>query len=116
MVVQDRGFLSTIAYQGYGRELNLSVIQWLNELTTGHLYPDLVLFLDVKPGEARKRGSMQDRIEQSGDDFHDQVWRGFATEITRSRNYVKSVRIDGTQPPDRVFEDVVRVLAEKILN
>ena len=76
IVLVDRFFLSTYAYQIIGRGLPEPEVRAANRLATGGLVPDLTLLLDVQAteglGRADARGS-RDRIERSGDDFHERV-------------------------------------------
>ena len=78
-VVSDRSVYSTLAYQGYGRELNLDEVRHINEWAIGGRWPDLVLLLDAAPEvlERRMRGRQLDRFEQEGDEFHQRVREGF---------------------------------------
>ena len=70
-VLCDRFTGSTVAYQGYGRGHDLTVIQQLNQLATGGLEPDLTIWLDLPLGAAlRRRGHRSaDRIEAAGGEF-----------------------------------------------
>lgn len=80
-VVCDRYTDSTVAYQGYGRQLDIDLINQLNQLATGGLKSDLTLWLNVSPevglARMRERGEA-DRIEQASQDFHQRVAAGFA--------------------------------------
>jgi dTMP kinase len=80
MVLLDRFFLSTYAYQIVGRGLPEEEVRAANRLATGGLVPDLTLLLDVPPreglGRADARGK-RDRMERSGDDFHERVGNAF---------------------------------------
>ncbi len=80
-VLCDRYTDSTVAYQGYGRQLDLSLIGQLNKIATGGLKSDLTLWLnvssDVGLARMRQRGDA-DRIEQASQDFHQRVNSGFA--------------------------------------
>ncbi|GAC1420956.1 MAG: dTMP kinase [Gemmatimonadaceae bacterium] len=80
VVLLDRFFLSTYAYQIFGRGLPETEIRSANGLATAGLVPDLTLLLDVAPaeglGRADARGA-RDRMERSGDDFHQRVGRAF---------------------------------------
>ena len=73
IVVCDRFYDSTTAYQGYGRNLPLDEIRTLNRLCTAGTTPDLTLFVDVDPDEIKQRkiraGLKPDRMERSGDVF-----------------------------------------------
>jgi dTMP kinase len=80
-VVSDRTVYSTLAYQGYGRQLDVDEIRHLNEWATGGLWPDVVVFLDT-PDEViaeRMRRRQLDRFEAAGAEFHDRVLEGFRT-------------------------------------
>jgi dTMP kinase len=87
IVVCDRFYDSTTAYQGYGRTLPLDAVKAVNAFAAGSTVPDLTLFVDVDPEEIRRRrlkdGDAPDRMEQSGDDFYEKVVRGYR-EIARS--------------------------------
>lgn len=85
IVLLDRFFLSTYAYQIAGRGLPEDEVRSANALATGGLVPDLTLVLDVDPEEglsrARSRGA-PDRMERSGKEFHDRVADAFRTYLT----------------------------------
>jgi len=80
VVLVDRFFLSTYAYQIFGRGLPEPEIRAANRLATAGLVPDLTLLLDVPAaeglGRADARGA-RDRMERSGDDFHQRVTNAF---------------------------------------
>ena len=77
-VVCDRYTYSTLAYQGYGREMDVGLLTKLNDLVTEGLYPDLVVLLDADPVEGlqRKKGPV-DRFEREDLDFHRAVRDGY---------------------------------------
>lgn len=89
VIIADRFAGSTVAYQGYGRGIDLERINWLNDFATGGRYPDLTLLLDVDPavGLGRVKGRQLslgmldddgfDRFEDADIAFHDKVRRGF---------------------------------------
>ena len=94
VVIADRFAGSTIAYQGYGRGVDLERIGWLNDLATGGLYPDLTILLDIDPPEGLKRANRRkqeprqqlrlplgdavaDRFEGEATNFHYRVSSGF---------------------------------------
>jgi len=93
LVLADRYLDSTIAYQGYGRGLDLDFLTQLNELCTGGLKPDLTLLLDVDPWEGlRRRGGEQpDRLEQEGIVFQQKVRQGYLEIATREPERVKVI-------------------------
>jgi dTMP kinase len=85
VVVADRFFLSTYAYQGAGRGLPLAELRAANAMATGGLVPDLTLLLDLAPADglarAARRGAA-DRIERASADFHARVAAAFAESAT----------------------------------
>ncbi len=87
LVVADRFSMSTFAYQGYGRGLDLERVRELDRFATGGLVPDVYLVFDlrVEQGTARQRqqGSDEDRIEREGDSFLRLVRDGYL-ELARS--------------------------------
>lgn len=77
VVVCERYTDSTLAYQGYGRGLDLGLLRRLNELATGGVTPDLTLVLDMPAAEARLDVTRLDRLESVGDGFRERVAEGF---------------------------------------
>ena len=79
IVICDRYTDSTMAYQGYGRGLDLHSIQTVNNICTQSIFPDLVILLDipVDMGLARKRFPSQDRFEREEVAFHQRVRNGY---------------------------------------
>ncbi|HSR43551.1 MAG TPA: dTMP kinase, partial [Longimicrobiales bacterium] len=114
VVVADRYDLSTLAYQGYGRGLDLDAVRGANDLATGGLRPDLYLLLDVEVErglERRRRdGDPEDRIEGAGADFLGRVRRGYL-EIARYDDRVEVV--EGDAPPERVQARLRSILRER---
>jgi dTMP kinase len=80
IVITDRFSDSTIAYQGYGREIDLKLIASLDAIATNRLRPDLTILLDIdaETGLRRNReANKEDRLELEDISFHDKVRRGF---------------------------------------
>ena len=79
VVICDRFTDSTVAYQGYGRGIDVSLIERLNREATGGLKPDLTVLIDLPVEEAFERISdrRKDRMESEGFDFHRRVRDGF---------------------------------------
>ena len=77
-VVCDRFIASSLAYQGYGRELVVDEVAWINDWGTGGLRPDLTILVDVPWSIAATRLSGDlDRLEAVGDEFHERVAAGY---------------------------------------
>ncbi|WP_298975746.1 dTMP kinase [uncultured Thermosynechococcus sp.] len=112
IVLCDRYTASTIAYQGYGRGLDLQTIEQINEIATGGLAADLILWLDlpVSVGLARtqQRGAT-DRLEQNAVAFHERVRQGFMALAQEGGS--RWQRMDANQPPDQVSEAIQKCLA-----
>ena len=79
VVICDRYVYSTLAYQSYGRGLDIQMVTRINEISTGGLSPELVVLLDLAPevGFSRKAGQQLDRFERESGDFHQRVRQGF---------------------------------------
>lgn len=111
LILCDRYVDSTIAYQGYGRGLDLSLIHQLNQLATHGLQSDLTLWLDLDPaiGLARTdRRATRDRIEQADLSFHQRVHQGFMTLASQSPD--RMIRIDANQPEETVAVQIQATL------
>lgn len=103
-VLCSRYTLSSLAYQGWGRGLDLDLIRRLNQLATGGLEPDYVFLLDLPPGVAYERTRERDRFEGEGLEFFTRVRVGYL-ELIRSvpRAYV----IDATLSQQRVLGEIL---------
>ena len=115
VVVADRFDLSTLAYQGYGRGLELARVRAAMEVATGDLRPDLYLVLDVpvEEGVARRRatGGSEDRIERAGTDFLRAVRDGYL-ELAEAGERVELV--SGLGSSLRVQERVLGCLRRRL--
>jgi dTMP kinase len=78
VVICDRFTHSTSVYQGYGRGLDLTFVETVNNMATANLKPDLIVLLDIPPeqGLARKR-SLKDRFEREDLSFHRRIREGY---------------------------------------
>jgi len=111
-VISDRFSDSTVAYQGYGRGLDIELIKAANAFACEDLAPDLTLLLDVEPAvsAARMRSreaathTTADRIECAGDVFHARLRAGFLEMAAQEP--VRIVRVDANGTPDEVWEQV----------
>jgi dTMP kinase len=107
-VLCDRFTDSTLAYQGYGRGLNLSLLKVFNAFAAEDLKPDLTLLLDVPPAVSRARlaarqaatDTTADRIEEAGEAFHTRLRDGFL-DLARAEPD-RFVLIDATRSSEEV--------------
>ena len=106
-VVASRYRMSSLAYQGYGRGIDLELVRRLNEAATGGQKADVTFLVDLPVGMALARKKDADRIEDESLGFHQRVRDGFL-ELARED---ESVRVlDGCQSPERIAEDVASCL------
>ena len=112
VVLADRFSLSTLAYQGYGRGLDLDDVREAIRIATGGLDADLYVVLDLpaREGTARQQrdGMQPDRIEQAGDAFLSRVREGYL-ELAESEVTVRTVSARGK--PEEVHMRIRELLA-----
>jgi dTMP kinase len=122
VVLMDRFFLSTYAYQVVGRGLDETAIRSANAMATGGLVPDLTIVLRLGAAEGLARASKRsghDRIEGSGEEFHARVERAFEmfADSDWQRDHPECgpiVVVDGKGNPQEVHQRVVDALARKL--
>jgi len=113
-IVCDRFSDSTVAYQGYGRGLDLSTIDTINRFATGGIKPDLTILLDMPASEAikRKHGREDDRFDSDDIAFHNRIRQGFLSLARKEAG--RWVVINATQSVEqignRIWEEVSRRL------
>lgn len=113
IVLCDRFLISSLAYQGVGRDLGIENVRKINEFAINGVYPDFVLFFDVDPITTLKRKSSldtADRLEKEGNNFHERVYNGYK-EILNSENNIEI--IDATQSVEDVFSQCIKVLKRR---
>jgi dTMP kinase len=114
VVLCDRYRDSTLAYQGYGRGVDLATLTHLQEQATGGLLPTLTFLLDlpVEEGLSRIPPKSLDRLDRETKDFHRLVREGYL-EMTRTEPSRWMV-VDAAQPPDRLAERILAVTIERL--
>ncbi|ABW30973.1 dTMP kinase [Acaryochloris marina] len=120
LVLCDRYTDSTIAYQGYGRELDLTLIHQLNQIATQGLVSDLTFWLDIDPefGLARTHDREQDpeietdRMEANEIAFHQRLRQGFA-DLAR-QHPERIFRIEAHQSDDVVAQQIQGILESRL--
>ncbi|MBR1867952.1 MAG: dTMP kinase, partial [Clostridia bacterium] len=107
-VVCDRYIDSSFAYQAYARGLGFDFVSEINSYAMKNGMPDLTLFFDISPDEAflRKGGAdKNDRLEQSGMDFHRKVYEGYLQLLKKYPERVKMV--DARKSVEEIFGEVL---------
>ncbi len=109
VVLCDRYLDSTVAYQGWGRGLDVTLIEQMNHVATEGLTPDLTLWLDVPVAvglaRARGRGAL-DHMEQESLAFHERVRQGY--QHLTAQYPERMVRIAAALPVEQFFSRFVR--------
>lgn len=108
VVLIDRFFDSTTAYQGYGRGIDLENVKRANLLATGGLTPQLTFFIDIAWEESRRRKSNghMDRLESEDQDFFNRIRNGY---LQLAQTHAKRFRIiDGNLSPEAVHEAIYK--------
>ena len=87
-VISDRFSDSTLAYQGYGRKIDLEIIKKIESIVCQGEYPDITFFLEISPKESilRRKNEIPDRIESEGIRFLEKVNEGFKL-IAKEKNW-----------------------------
>lgn len=115
IVLCDRFNDSTVAYQGYARELGAKTVQELCAFVCGKTVPDLTFYLDIDPRTGMDRAIRQqrnmDRMEKEKVAFHNKVREGFLAIADKEQDRVYI--IDASQTADEVFQQTLRVIQHK---
>ena len=110
LVICQRYAYSTIAYQGYGRGLDIELLNKMNDSATGGLTPDVAIFIDVPADEGWKRvqdSGTPDRLESEGLKFLREVESGYHRML---KSCPEMVKVDGTQEIDTIFHEIVSIV------
>ncbi|RLJ70796.1 thymidylate kinase [Hydrogenivirga caldilitoris] len=110
VVILDRFIDSTLAYQGYGRGLDLSFVKQLNEFASFGRKPDLTFLLDISPDVALRRVSEKSRFDDIP--FLKRVREGFI-RIAREEPR-RIVVLNSEKDKEEVFKEVISALSEKL--
>ncbi len=112
IVLCDRHTDSTVAYQGYGRGLDLNRINQLNNIATNGRKPDLTFVFDIDTETSMKRvGKEKDRMESAGLEFHNRVREGYLKIAEHEPDRIKI--IDASKSIEEIHKEVVNQLAKK---
>ena len=117
LVIMDRFIDSSVAYQGFGRGLDIDAIDWLNEFATDGLKPDLTLYFDIEVEEGLARIAANsdreiNRLDMEGLDLHRKVRQGYLSLLEKEANRI--VKIDASLPLDQVIENTQELLFDRM--
>lgn len=113
MVICDRYIDSTMAYQGYGRNIDFALIEQLNQMSTGGLRPELTILFDIESadGLARLHPGGHDRLEREAIEFHRSVRAGY---LDLAKKEPERWRVlDATKALTSVQEDLRRIIYDR---
>ncbi|BAG13830.1 thymidylate kinase [Endomicrobiia bacterium] len=120
-VICDRFTDATVAYQGYGRKLNLQLIDSLNSTTSFGLTPVLTIYLDILPSEGLSRAKRakklnrkiySDKIERESLQFHESVREGY---LSQAEKYPERIKVVKTQETVEKTEVCIREIIDLVL-
>jgi dTMP kinase len=121
LVITDRCFDSSIAYQGAARGVGVELVEQLSLLATQGHVPDLTILLDLDPALVHQRTDVDDdqsgregqsRFDKETEQFHQRLRQAF---LLLARKYPERIKvIDASQPPERIHQEIV-ALAESLL-
>ena len=117
LVIMDRFIDSSVAYQGFGRGLDIDAIDWLNEFVTDGLKPDLTLYFDIEVEEGLARIAANsdrevNRLDMEGLDLHRKVRQGYLSLLEKETDRI--VKIDASLPLDQVIENTQQQLFDRM--
>ncbi|NLF24289.1 MAG: dTMP kinase [Deltaproteobacteria bacterium] len=114
MVISDRYYYSTAAFQGYDRMLDLHAVSTINSLAINGCLPDLLILLDLDPEEGLRRTKLRaesegkDGFESESIDFHHRLRQGF---IELARTCAEPVWVvDAEQTPDSIWRQILPII------
>ncbi len=112
-VICDRFTDSTIAYQGYGRGLNINNLELINTIATDGLIPDITFILDIDPQKATERLKTvnPDRMEAAGIDFFKKIRQGYCQ--IREQNQSRCIVINGEKPQKYISKEIHHIIMKR---
>ena len=111
VVIADRSYYSSLAYQGGARALDPKIIRLINEAALEGVVPDLVVVLTIDPSEALARQADPDRIGRQGAEFQQAVARAYQELARREPERVRLIEIG--DEPDKVARAIFALIEER---
>ncbi len=116
IVISDRYADSTLAYQGYGRGLDLERLREITAFATGGLTPSLTLYLDIAPQDGLRRrrlgGGEWTRLDAEALEFHERVRAGY--EALARLEPERWVRVDAARPVEEIQEEIRAIVEGRL--
>lgn len=117
IVICDRFVDSSLAYQGYARNIGIDEIYNINMFAINNTWPDITILLDIDPevGLERIKQNRQDevnRLDLEGINFHNLVSKGY--QIIKNKYADRFTLVDGNKSKEEVFDEVYKIIKNKI--
>ena len=118
IVISDRYTDSTVAFQGYGRGLDLEIVENLNRFATGGLVPDLTIVFDLDPAAARSRlgsrpvGGLLGAFDEQHAEFHERMRAGYLRMATSEPSRIRVVDASGSA--EQTHSNVMALVLPKL--
>lgn len=116
IVICDRYYDSSTAYQGYGGNLDIKTLEKINGIATGNLIPDITFYIDISYKDSIKRrkkiNKSHDRIESKKTTYYDRVHKGYI--IIAKKNPERVIVLDGKSSSYLIFSQIQKALSQKI--
>jgi len=116
LVISDRYYDSTLAYQGAARKLDRSIIDVITKFATYNLVPDLTILIDLpaEKGLSRIHVDVADRLESESMDFHRKVREGFLDLANEEKE--RYLIVDGTGSIDEIHSQIISAVKTRFLS
>ncbi len=114
VILCDRFFDATIAYQGYGRGLDIEMLIRLSLVATQSIAPDVTFLLDVPAAVSRERvrqRGVPDRLEREDDGFHERVRAGY---LELAQRFDRIITLDGCEDPAVLIATAVQIVTRRL--
>ena len=115
VVLCDRFLDSSLAYQGYGHQIDVDVLRNISQFVTDEIEPDLTVLLDIHPRDGLNRRKQDpntwNRLDAYSVAFHERVRVGFLRLAEQSKRWKM---VDARQSEEDIFDEVSNILLEKL--
>lgn len=116
IVISDRYIDSSLAYQGYARNIGIDDVMSINNFAIEGNYPDITFFLDLTPEEGLKRMQSRtrdaDRLDKEAYSFHHKVYEGY--QIVNEKFKDRIIKIDANHTPDEISDEIVSIILKRL--
>ena len=115
IVICDRFYLSSLAYQGCGRELGIESVRNLNDFMCEGILPDLNVLIDIPVNVSKERkAKVKDinRLDLENDSFHNRVREGYNRLVNENKDNI--VMVDGTQTTEDMINEIYSIIKKDL--